>query len=811
MTFEQAQAEKGGKPNAMMEGLWRPLIDAGAISPENAARFSFVIEEALFSGVLLNIMPWFLAVLGFPSYMHTVFFFAVSNIFFGFLHTRLYYWRARGGFYRGGAENIRLGYNRRVKGKEVVDLGEAGIKHQLGFIFLGAIFRCSYLIPGFNGLASLVIASGAHAFYNNVVTNVLNLFVDLPLAMAGKHQMELALSDSSDVLLREQKLMDHKVYTPGRLTVVKHLYQGSKRKKGIDGLSTQEKISIWQYMILAGLTKRDSALFTLIDKEIKRLEDEDEEVEGVYMGYEWPGTRGLKVEDTVNTVMDNVDIRPGERMLDIGCGAGKVIIHLALVRPQVAFAGVDANPYNIADAITSLIEMGDTAPQNVRFHIRDCRSPEPGQTRAEKGIPYKDNVFTVVSMLGGVMDAGDMDDSWQLALWKEAIRVADKEKGRVVFYGLKGAGAFYRSIPEGLDVEKQKTYFNINGEKKKKFYPGWGRIDDYHWDGTDFCVWNFVKKRPRPAASSGMDTPSKVQDNAESSAEQLSLFGRQNKGPFPGKDGSWKHSGTGKLLGVAPFIFFVDNPIAAGIALFLIIATMRFNRWKKPVELIKKIPVRAMYFTVLGTLSGAVLASMSLSATNRWPVMVASFFMIAILTSARLIEKMRLKDYIRNLSDKLSSVKDRSEAEKEEERKEVHKLFSKIVRLFESYFIRDLVAMRKKLLSEAILINIRSEEGLGAMGSVIRSDEASHLMIEEIFTNPDRSIRHNGIETMLETLTHDRHGFFFARFHQLLKESGDLPRFQKDVFEILKKAARGKSTKRGTAKVAASSANIQKT
>src|SRR5690606_24731074 len=48
-----------------------------------------------------------------------------------------------------------------------------------------------------------------------------------------------------------------------------------------------------------------------------------------------PGTRAL---------LEAVDVRPGMRVLDLGCGAGSVAIALALRADGIAVDAVDANP-----------------------------------------------------------------------------------------------------------------------------------------------------------------------------------------------------------------------------------------------------------------------------------------------------------------------------------------------------------------------------------------------------------------------------------------------------------------------------------
>ncbi|NQT06798.1 MAG: hypothetical protein HQ575_04580, partial [Candidatus Omnitrophica bacterium] len=78
-------------PAGMIDRLNKPLIKR--FGRTTAARMSFITEEPLFAGLLLNILPWFLAVLGFLDPAHILLFYIISNFLFGFLHETTYKWR----------------------------------------------------------------------------------------------------------------------------------------------------------------------------------------------------------------------------------------------------------------------------------------------------------------------------------------------------------------------------------------------------------------------------------------------------------------------------------------------------------------------------------------------------------------------------------------------------------------------------------------------------------------------------------------------------------------------------------------------
>jgi glucosamine-6-phosphate deaminase len=152
-------------PAGMIGWLWQPFIKRGWISLETAARRSFTLEEGIFSGVLLNFLPWFLAVCGFLDPTHIGWFYLFSNFLYGLSHTRLYRWH---------------------QGK-IIDVGPARWYHRIGFMFLGALFfRIGYLIPGIGGMLSLFLTMGSHALYNNLIAP----YFGLTLGMGVTHKVE---------------------------------------------------------------------------------------------------------------------------------------------------------------------------------------------------------------------------------------------------------------------------------------------------------------------------------------------------------------------------------------------------------------------------------------------------------------------------------------------------------------------------------------------------------------------------------------------------------------------------------------------
>jgi ubiquinone/menaquinone biosynthesis C-methylase UbiE len=74
------------------------------------------------------------------------------------------------------------------------------------------------------------------------------------------------------------------------------------------------------------------------------------------MGRDWllplydPLTRLLRVPAAHRTLIDRVDLRPGERVLEVGCGTGNLALAVKRLRPDVTVAGLDPDPKALARA-----------------------------------------------------------------------------------------------------------------------------------------------------------------------------------------------------------------------------------------------------------------------------------------------------------------------------------------------------------------------------------------------------------------------------------------------------------------------------
>src|SRR5689334_14149183 len=64
----------------------------------------------------------------------------------------------------------------------------------------------------------------------------------------------------------------------------------------------------------------------------------------------WVGDAGSRYHRAIAipTTLDLLDLRPGERLLDVGCGQG--VLAAAVARTGAGYVGVDASPRMIATA-----------------------------------------------------------------------------------------------------------------------------------------------------------------------------------------------------------------------------------------------------------------------------------------------------------------------------------------------------------------------------------------------------------------------------------------------------------------------------
>jgi PAS domain S-box-containing protein/diguanylate cyclase (GGDEF)-like protein len=253
-------------------------------------------------------------------------------------------------------------------------------------------------------------------------------------------------------------------------------------------------------------------------------------------------------------------------------------------------------------------------------------------------------------------------------------------------------------------------------------------------------------------------------------------------------------------LATAMILHAVYNSVIAPKLSFPV--AMAAGGTKKIVTFLRTFPItlRALYFTsILAGLSVALVLS-HIHSSNTMAVFALMAAVTGIFSLARAVEAWRLNRYSDpgTVSNILHSVADRGDSpqERSKEEREVKALFSKILKIYKSYFVRDLVKKRKKLLIESVLPNIKPQgDPTASLGSSLRSDVVVSLLLEDVLASNDPTIYQPALESMIEVLAKEkrRHGdFFFNRYFPILKKSQNLPRFARGLIDELIKAEHGK-------------------
>ena len=897
--------EEKGKPLGLIDAFVGFLIEKGIMSKEVAARFSFVWEEPLFLLVFFQTIPMICSFIGIfadipvtPSLGSYV----IANILFGLAHNVVYRWEA----IKPIEFSILGGASYHTEQKEVDDTEQATIKQKMGISLLGIAMRAGYFIPFFSPLQKMFLSMITHALYNNCF----GYKRKWPLAMAGFKQKEMDLFDVSERRKREKSFLKYEVYDLESLKKSRKLYGRLLYEEDLSVFTDYEKLLIWQYMILTNLSEKQPYFFKKIDDEVKRISD-SHEIDGVYFGYDWSTRHGLTAEEKVETIHENKILSSKDNVLDVGCGDGKVIIDLATSYPASFFVGIDANPYNIAKAVDTLMIMGRRAPVNVRFHLRDCRGRgESEANELNKGIPYKAGSFDKVLLLDGVMDDESYKEKWESEVWAEVIKVTKKNGEEIVFYGEKGEESFYRSLPKGIEAEMRIGRFVLNGKVETKYYHWWGEPSEYRRNSLDLKIWKLGKEKPKPEPK-----PFRAVKETESvGPDQLDMFSDRKEGLAPGMIGwlvkplidkgfmseeeaarlsflweeplfalifkcllvwlvsvvgfpdanplilyfaanliygfshtvlykwrykevvnvplyglkhfrseetvtsenefgekekardvhKWGFFALGAIMRSVYFLPFINtfHAVALSMGIHAFYNNFISRRFDLPVGMapIERKKQRFSWLTLknvfFGTIIAATLSTVIVSAWSGMPAhltVLPAAMVPVIFYIARIIEKRRLAYYtdVSNIIEVLNRPGGGPPNGDFKVRRKIRKLFHNVIKIYKSYFIRDLVRERKKLLVEIILINVKPAEEASTLGSDVRSDIAVELFLDEVLNSSDRSVYQPALEAIIELLAKEKRGhktFFFNRFFPLLQKSGKLPRFSRALIDELIKA-----------------------
>lgn len=167
-----------------------------------------------------------------------------------------------------------------------------------------------------------------------------------------------------------------------------------------------------------------------------------------YGGYRYDGRWVPVAKD----IIDIWNLKPGDKVLDVGCAKGFLVKDLMEACPGLEVQGVDISAYAI-----------ENSPPEVRPHL---------QVADAKDLPFADNTFDAVLSINCIHNLGTED-------CKKAIQELERVSRGKVYIQVDS----YRSDEEREQFEKWqltcKTHFDIPGWKT--FFDEVGYTGDYYW------------------------------------------------------------------------------------------------------------------------------------------------------------------------------------------------------------------------------------------------------------------------------------------------------------------------------------------
>eukprot|EP00727_Mastigamoeba_balamuthi_P013624 m51a1_g8885 putative s-adenosyl-methionine-sterol-c- methyltransferas (347) ;mRNA; f:658403-659833 len=120
------------------------------------------------------------------------------------------------------------------------------------------------------------------------------------------------------------------------------------------------------------------------------------DVEKMYIPPVIDDTKGIAENQTLferQFALKDIDLQPGDRVLDVGCGRGRIAAHVASMLDGVHVSGINLDPSQIANARENAVSLG--LAERLDFTIGDYNEPLPWPDAAFDGA-YNVQALTYV-------------------------------------------------------------------------------------------------------------------------------------------------------------------------------------------------------------------------------------------------------------------------------------------------------------------------------------------------------------------------------------------------------------------------------
>jgi SAM-dependent methyltransferase len=185
-------------------------------------------------------------------------------------------------------------------------------------------------------------------------------------------------------------------------------------------------------------------------------------------------------------LLDRLDLRPGERVLDVACGLGEIAA-------RAARAGAEVTAIDLAP---DMIERASRRPEPVDWWIGDCQS-----------LPFDDDSFDVVVSSFGVIFAPEpqraADELARVCRGRLAITAWIGDPGRNLWEGCADTGTASRIWSSETDAVRLLPTFDLESEEGVWWLQG----------PTGEAIWSWVVRTSPPTrARLGQLSTAQVRD-----------------------------------------------------------------------------------------------------------------------------------------------------------------------------------------------------------------------------------------------------------------------------------------------------------